>query len=151
MLKRRYEAIEEAQAYDQEVMAEKWIDGKEYTVAILNNEALPPIRMQTNHSFYNYEAKYVSDDTQYFCPCGLANDREERLKNLALKAFKLLGCSGWGRVDFMMDKQGNEYILEVNTQPGMTAHSLVPMSAAVLGISFEQLVLKILEASLSPC
>ena len=138
----------EAAALDSSVIAEQWISGAEYTVALLNGEVLPPIRLETDHSFYDYNAKYLADDTRYLCPCGLDQDREAELKELALTAFNSLGCSGWGRVDVMCDQAGNFQLLEVNTVPGMTDHSLVPMAAKAEGYSFDELVLKILDASL---
>lgn len=138
----------EAAALDSSVIAEQWISGAEYTVALLNGEVLPPIRLETEHSFYDYNAKYLADDTRYLCPCGLDQDREAELKELALAAFNSLGCSGWGRVDVMCDQAGNFQLLEVNTVPGMTDHSLVPMAAKAAGYSFDELVLKILDTSL---
>ncbi|MAZ69031.1 MAG: D-alanine--D-alanine ligase [Porticoccus sp.] len=138
----------EAAALDSSVIAEQWISGAEYTVALLNGEVLPPIRLETDHSFYDYNAKYLADDTRYLCPCGLDQDREAELKELALTAFNSLGCSGWGRVDVMCDQAGNFQLLEVNTVPGMTDHSLVPMAAKAEGYSFDELVLKILDTSL---
>lgn len=138
----------EAAAMDSSVIAEQWISGAEYTVAVLNGEVLPPIRLETDHSFYDYNAKYLADDTRYLCPCGLDQDREAELKELALAAFNSLGCSGWGRVDVMCDQAGNFQLLEVNTVPGMTDHSLVPMAAKAAGYSFDELVLKILDTSL---
>ena len=138
----------EAAALDSSVIAEQWISGAEYTVAVLNGEVLPPIKLETDHSFYDYNAKYLADDTRYLCPCGLDQDREAELKELALTAFNSLGCSGWGRVDVMCDQAGNFQLLEVNTVPGMTDHSLVPMAAKAEGYSFDELVLKILDTSL---
>jgi len=138
----------EAAALDSSVIAEQWISGAEYTVALLNGEVLPPIRLETDHSFYDYNAKYLADDTRYLCPCGLDQDREAELKELALAAFNSLGCSGWGRVDVMCDQDGEFQLLEVNTVPGMTDHSLVPMAAKAAGYSFDELVLKILDTSL---
>tara|TARA_R110002124_G_scaffold104335_3_gene254098 strand:- start:6326 stop:7252 length:927 start_codon:yes stop_codon:yes gene_type:complete len=138
----------EAAALDSSVIAEQWISGAEYTVALLNGEVLPPIRLETDHSFYDYNAKYLADDTRYLCPCGLDQDREAELKELALAAFNSLGCSGWGRVDVMCDQASNFQLLEVNTVPGMTDHSLVPMAAKAAGYSFDELVLKILDTSL---
>ncbi len=125
----------EAAALDSSVIAEQWISGAEYTVALLNGEVLPPIRLETDHSFYDYNAKYLADDTRYLCPCGLDRDREAELKALALAAFNSLGCSGWGRVDVMCDQTGAFQLLEVNTVPGMTDHSLVPMAAKAAGYS----------------
>ncbi len=133
--------------YDTSILAEQWIEGEEYTVAILNGRALPIIKLETDHTFYDYEAKYTSDDTRYIFPCGLSPEKENDLHILALKAFSALGCSGWGRVDFMMDKTGQAWLLEINTIPGMTNHSLVPMAAHHAGLSFDQLVLEILDTS----
>lgn len=141
-------AWREAVRYDSEVIAEQWIDGPEYTVAVLGEQVLPPIRLETDHEFYDYDAKYIADDTRYICPCGLDADREEALKQLAKQAFDSLGCCGWGRVDVMEDGRGQFMLLEVNTVPGMTSHSLVPMAAAAAGDDFDSLVLKILESSL---
>jgi D-alanine-D-alanine ligase len=141
------DAIAEAAHFDHEVLVERWIQGAEFTVAILGNEALPPIRLETPNSFYDYDAKYQANSTRYICPCGLDEDKESELKQLALKAFQVVGCSGWGRVDVMQDQQGRFYLLEVNTVPGMTDHSLVPMAARASGRSFEQLVGEILLAA----
>ena len=141
------DAIAEAEEFDAQVLVEKWIQGGEFTVAILNGEALPAIRLETPNSFYDYEAKYQSDSTRYLCPCGLEADREAQLRRLALDAFNLVGCSGWGRVDVMQDGDGRFYLLEVNTVPGMTDHSLVPMAAKAAGLSFAELVAEILLAA----
>ncbi|KJS10054.1 MAG: D-alanine--D-alanine ligase [Gammaproteobacteria bacterium BRH_c0] len=127
-----------------EVIAEAWLSGAEYTVAILDGEALPPIRLETDRGFYDYEAKYLANDTRYLCPCGLTPEREAEIKALALAAFHSVGCRGWGRVDVMLDGRGQFQLLEVNTVPGMTDHSLVPMAAKAAGMDFEQLVLAIL-------
>ncbi|VAW86433.1 D-alanine--D-alanine ligase [hydrothermal vent metagenome] len=140
-------AWQAAVQYDTSVLAEQWIEGDEYTVAVLNEKALPIIKLETDHIFYDYEAKYTSNDTQYIFPCGLSSQEESNLHVLALKAFSVLGCSGWGRVDFMVDKAGQAWLLEVNTIPGMTDHSLVPMAAHHAGLSFDQLVLAILDTS----
>jgi D-alanine-D-alanine ligase len=137
-----------ARVYDSSVIAERWIDGAEYTCAILGREALPLIRLETPHAFYDYEAKYRADTTRYHCPCGLSADTERQLQRLALDAFDAVGASGWGRVDLMVDRADRPYLLEINTVPGMTDHSLVPMAARVAGIDFESLVLRILETSL---
>lgn len=141
-------AVEFALQYDSDVIAEKWIEGEEYTVAILGGEALPLIRLQTNNSFYDYEAKYQSDETQYICPCGLSAEEEAYVQDVSIKAFSLLGCSDWGRVDVMRDADGKFYLLEANTVPGMTSHSLVPMAAAEKGLSFEELISDIFNLSL---
>ncbi len=138
------QAYEEATKHDSLVIAERGVMGGEYTVAILGDEALPIIRIVPATDFYDYEAKYLRDDTRYLCPCGLADAREQELRMQALEAFRVLGCRGWGRVDFLMDEQGNAFFLEVNTSPGMTDHSLVPMAARVAGLSYEQLVLRVL-------
>jgi D-alanine-D-alanine ligase len=133
--------------------AEPWITGAEYTVAILQGRALPAIRIETPGGFYDYEAKYLRNDTRYFCPSGLAAAAEENLAALALAAFEACGAEGWGRADFMMDGQGRALLLEINTVPGMTDHSLVPMAARAAGIDFDELVWRVLETSLvrTPC
>ena len=139
-------AYEFAAQYDSEIIAEKWVTGKEYTIVILGNKALPVIRLQPHqsHGFYDFEAKYNANDTQYLCPCGLSEEDEQALQALALRAFDMVGATGWGRIDAMRDEQGKFWLLEVNTVPGMTDHSLVPMAAKAAGLSFEQLVLTIL-------
>ncbi|NKN32363.1 D-alanine--D-alanine ligase [Marichromatium bheemlicum] len=141
-------AWREASAFDTLVLAERWIDGPEYTCAILGEEALPLIRLETPNVFYDYEAKYSADTTRYFCPCGLEPAREHALQSLALDAFEQAGASGWGRVDLMLDAAGNPFLLEINTVPGMTDHSLVPIAARAAGMDFERLVWRILETSL---
>ncbi|KGM27830.1 D-alanine--D-alanine ligase [Photorhabdus luminescens] len=138
-------ALEAAFRYDVDLLIEKWLYGPEYTVAILGDTALPSIRIQPAAVFYDYDAKYLSEETQYFCPSGLSDEKERQLVEMALKAYQSVGCSGWGRVDIMMDSDGGFYLLEVNTSPGMTGHSLVPMAARQAGLSFSQLVAKILE------
>lgn len=140
-------AVRQALHSDDVVLVEQWITGREYTVAILDGMALPAIRLETPHDFYDYEAKYKANTTRYHCPCGLDGAAEARLQKLALDAFNYAGTSGWGRVDVMEDKQGNFWLLEVNTVPGMTDHSLVPMAAKAAGIAFEALVWRILETS----
>jgi len=142
-------AFNTAAEFQGSVLVERLIVGAEYTVAILDGEALPPIKLETHHSFYDYDAKYIAEDTRYICPCGLSAENELELKLLALNAFNALGCRGWGRVDVMADAQQNFYLLEVNTAPGMTSHSLVPMAAKAIGLSFVQLVLTVLRASLA--
>ncbi|CFR22347.1 D-alanine--D-alanine ligase [Yersinia frederiksenii] len=137
-------ALVEAFRHDTDVLIEKWLSGPEFTVAILGEDVLPSIRIQAPGVFYDYEAKYLSDETQYFCPSGLSDALEQQLATLALQAYQALGCSGWGRVDVMQDSDGNFYLLEVNTSPGMTSHSLVPMAARQYGLSFSQLVARIL-------
>ena len=141
-------AMSTALRYDSEVIAEKWLAGEEYTVAVLGDVALPMIRLKTENQFYDYEAKYQSNDTQYLCPCGLSDDEEAEIQAIALKAFSVLGCSGWGRIDVMKDDDGQFYLLEANTVPGMTDHSLVPMAAVAAGMSFDSLVAEILRLSL---
>ena len=131
------------------VFAEPWITGGEYTVAILQGAALPSIRIETPRTFYDYEAKYFRDDTRYFCPSGLSAPAEAHLASLALAAFEAAGASGWGRADFMMDGAGRPLLLEINTIPGMTSHSLVPMAARALGIDFDELAWRVLETSLA--
>jgi len=131
--------------HDEEVLVEKWLSGPEFTVAVLGEEILPSIRIQPAGNFYDYEAKYLSDETQYFCPSGLEAEREAQLRDLVLKAWTVLGCRGWGRIDAMQDRDGHFYLLEANTSPGMTSHSLVPMAARQAGLSFSQLVVRILE------
>jgi len=142
-------ALEEAYAlavnYDRSVIAEKFIDGIELTGAILGAQALPLIRLETPRDFYDYDAKYLASDTRYLLPCGLPAAEERALQELCLAAFRALGCSGWGRVDLMLDADGKPYLLEVNTAPGMTDHSLVPMAARAAGLSYEDLCLRILE------
>lgn len=133
-----------ASNYDTSVIAEAWLSGQEYTIAVLNGRALPVIRLETDRVFYDYEAKYQSAETRYICPCGLSAGREQQLQELALKAFDSLGCRGWGRVDVMEDAQGDWQLLELNTVPGMTDHSLVPMAAKAAGLSFGDLVLEII-------
>jgi D-alanine-D-alanine ligase len=130
------------------VIAEKYIGGGEYTVGILGDKPLPIVRIVPKNEFYDYEAKYLRNDTQYLCPCGLSFEKEIQIQEEALLAFKAIGCRGWGRVDFLMDEDGNHYFLEVNTSPGMTDHSLVPMAAKAASIGFDELVIKILETTL---
>ncbi|SIT09539.1 D-alanine--D-alanine ligase [Neptunomonas antarctica] len=135
----------DACGYDQCVIAEKWITGAEFTVAILNDNALPAIRLETPNDFYDYEAKYQANDTRYLFDDTLSEEKATELLRLSEQAFQALGCKGWGRVDLMQDKAGQFYLLEVNTTPGMTDHSLVPMAAKQAGLSFEQLVVEILK------
>ncbi len=136
-----------AAAVDGCVFAESWISGREYTVALLQGEALPSIRIETPRAFYDYEAKYFRDDTRYLCPSGLSQPAERHLQSLALAAFAAAGGEGWGRADFMMDAAGRPLLLEVNTVPGMTSHSLVPMAARAADIDFDELVWRVLETS----
>ena len=128
-------------------LAEQFIDGPEYTASIVADEALPLIRIEAPQGNYDYQNKYFTNDTKYLCPCGLEPAEENRLKALALRAFHLLGCTGWGRVDLMLDAQRRPWLLEVNTSPGMTDHSLVPMAARAQGVSFEDLCVRILESA----
>jgi len=141
--------LEEAYAlavnYDPVVIAEKFIDGAELTAAILGERVLPIIRIETPREFYDYEAKYIANDTRYLIPCGVSEKKEKELQAICLEAFRALGCRGWGRVDLMLDKRGRPYLLEVNTSPGMTDHSLVPMAARAVGISYEDLCVQVLE------
>jgi len=133
--------------------AEPWITGAEYTVPILQGVALPSIRIETPRAFYDYEAKYLRDDTRYFCPSGLHAEGERHMASLALAAFEACGAEGWGRADFMTDASGRALLLEINTVPGMTSHSLVPMAARAAGIDFGELCWRVLETSFvrEPC
>ena len=143
------DAYKLAAQYKSSVLAERWIEGSEYTIAILGDEALPVIKLETPHAFYDYDAKYKSDNTRYLCPCGLSQSEEQQLQRLALSAYRALGASGWGRVDIMCGEDGTPWVIELNTVPGMTDHSLVPMAAKAAGLSFGELVIKILEFTLS--
>jgi len=145
------DAMTKATAHDAVVMAEKWITGREFTIVILNGQALPVIRLQppADVAFYDYEAKYNRNDVQYGIPSGLTADEEKRLQALSLRAFQAVGASGWGRIDAMQDEQGNFWLLEVNTVPGMTSHSLVPKAAQAVGYDFDQLCVAILEQTLT--
>lgn len=138
-------AYEEAARHDPLVIAEKGVMGGEYTVGIVGDEVLPIIKIEPATEWYDYEAKYNRDDTQYLCPCGLPEAKEMEIRKGALEAFRILGGRGWGRVDFLMDEEGNHYFLEVNTAPGMTDHSLVPMGARVAGMEYPALVRRVLE------
>ena len=140
-------AWEQALRYDPVVFAESLIPGAEYTVSILQGKALPSIRIETPRTFYDYEAKYLRNDTRYFCPSGLSGPAEEHLGRLALAAYEACGAEGWGRADFMMDRTGRPLLLEINTVPGMTDHSLVPMAARTAGMDFDELVWRVLETS----
>ncbi len=140
----------EARSCNSHVIAEQWIAGDEYTASILGEQALPLIRLQTSHQFYDYAAKYQSDDTQYLLPCGLDAITEQTLQTLSLRAFEAVGASGWGRVDLMYDANGQPWLIEVNTVPGMTSHSLVPMAAAAVGMDFNDLTWRILVQTLEP-
>jgi D-alanine-D-alanine ligase len=137
-------AYKKAKVFDACVIAEKLITGAEYSVTIVADKVLPPIKLETNNFFYDYEAKYISNETRYHCPCGLPPESEQDLKQLALAAYRGLGCKGWGRIDVMADGAGKFYLLEVNTIPGMTSHSLAPIAAKAAGLSFEELVVRIL-------
>jgi len=137
-------ALELAWKYNDEALIEHWIEGDEYTVAILGNQALPSIKIISDHDFYDYDSKYFSNKTEYLRPSDLSDQQEKNIQMIAMKAFNLTGASGWGRADFILDKDKNPYLLEINTVPGMTSHSLVPMAAKAAGMNFEQLVLKIL-------
>ena len=141
-------AVEYALKFDNTILIEEWLAGDELTVPVLDNQVLPAIRIVPEGEFYDYEAKYISDNTQYFCPAGLTPEREQALSTLVKRAYDAVGCRGWSRIDVMCDAKGNFRLVEVNTNPGMTSHSLFPKSAATVGISFEQLVVKILELSL---
>lgn len=143
------QAWSKASQYDSDVFAEQWIDGNEYTVAILSGQALPVIGLETQRAFYDYDAKYIANDTRYLLPSGLSNEQEMAAQQLASKAFSSLGCDGWGRADLMTSGDGQMWLLEVNTVPGMTDHSLVPMAAAAAGFDFNELVLRILATTLS--
>jgi D-alanine-D-alanine ligase len=138
-------ALEEAFRHDNDVLVEAFLSGGEYTVGIVGEHVLPSIQIKAASEFYDYEAKYISDDTEYFCPSGLSADREAELQQLVLAAWRALGCSGWGRVDVMADDEGRFHLLEINTSPGMTSHSLVPMAAKQAGMTFSQLVARIAE------
>jgi len=136
-----------AKKFHDTALAEQFIDGPEYTASILGDTALPLIRIEAPQGNYDYQNKYFTDDTQYHCPCGLPEAKEAELRALALRAFRLAGCTGWGRIDLLLDRGGNPYLLEVNTSPGMTGHSLVPMAARAAGLSYEDLCVRILESA----
>ena len=141
-------AIALAREYDENVIVEPAVTGNEYFAGILGDLVLPLIHIETPRRFYDYEAKYESDDTRYFCPCGLSPDVEKAMQDLSMEAFQALECSGWGRVDLIIDQSGKAWFLETNTAPGMTGHSLVPQAAEQIGIGFDELVWRILESSL---
>ncbi|MGR9090722.1 MAG: D-alanine--D-alanine ligase [Gammaproteobacteria bacterium] len=141
-------AVAHAMEFDDVILIEQWIDGGEYTMGIVDDEPLPIIKLETPHEFYDYDAKYVADTTRYLCPCGLSDVLLESVTSLAVDAFAALGASGWGRVDFMLDGEGYPWLIELNTVPGMTDHSLVPMAAAAAGMDFEELVVRILATSM---
>ncbi|KJV29936.1 D-alanine--D-alanine ligase [Aquitalea magnusonii] len=138
-------AFEEARKYDPLVLAERFVGGGEYTCAVIDGQAYPTIKIEPATEYYDYQAKYFRDDTVYRCPSGLSEEVEQRARALCLQAFQVLGGQGWGRVDFLMDEAGGIYLLEVNTNPGMTSHSLVPMAARAQGISYEDLCLNVLD------
>ncbi|GAB1615555.1 MULTISPECIES: D-alanine--D-alanine ligase [unclassified Pseudomonas] len=140
-------AWQDAAKYDSQVLVEQWIHGPEFTIAVLRGQVLPPIALGTPHVFYDYDAKYIANDTQYRIPCGLDSVKEQELIDLTARACDAIGIEGWGRLDVMQDEQGRFWLLEVNTAPGMTDHSLVPMAARAAGLDFQQLVLAILAAS----
>ena len=140
-------AWQDAACYDSQVLVEQWIAGPEYTIAVLRGQVLPPIGLGTPHTFYDYDAKYLADDTQYRIPCGLSAEKEAELKELTARACEAVGTQGWARTDVMQDASGQFWLLEVNTVPGMTDHSLVPMAARAAGLDFQQLVLAILADS----
>jgi D-alanine-D-alanine ligase len=140
-------AVDVARRYDELVLAEQFIDGIELTVAVLDGEALPIVRIEAPQGNYDYQNKYFGNDTKYHCPSGLPDAQERAIQKQVLAAFEVIGCSGWGRVDLMLDRRGGWWLLEVNTIPGMTDHSLVPMAARARGMSFEELVLRILESA----
>jgi D-alanine-D-alanine ligase len=141
------QAYRDAAQYDGSVLAEQWVTGQEYTAGILGDTVLPLIRLETPRVFYDYEAKYQSDSTRYLTPCGLDLEREHDMQQLSLAAFRSVGAEGWGRVDFMLDEAGEPWFIEVNTVPGLTDHSLVPMAAQATGMDFTRLVLHILDSS----
>jgi D-alanine-D-alanine ligase len=143
------QAWQEASRYDREVLAESWVYGAEYTAGIVAGTALPLIRLETPRGFYDYEAKYLADTTRYHCPCGLLGEVEAGLQELAMRAFLAVGASGWGRVDFFVDSEQRPWLIEVNTVPGMTDHSLVPLAARVHGWDLAELVWRILETSVA--
>ena len=136
-----------AKKFHDMALAEQFIDGPEFTASILGETALPLIRIEAPQGNYDYQNKYFTDDTKYHCPCGLPAAEEQALQALAVRAFRLVGCTGWGRVDLMLDRSGNPSLLEVNTSPGMTGHSLVPMAARQIGIAYEDLCVKVLEGA----
>ena len=142
-------AWQDAAQYDSQVLVEQWIHGPEFTIAVLRGQVLPPIALGTPHVFYDYDAKYIANDTQYRIPCGLDSVKEQELIDLTARACDAIGIEGWGRLDVMQDEQGRFWLLEVNTAPGMTDHSLVPMAARAAGLDFQQLVLAILAESVT--
>lgn len=142
------QAWQAAAKYDSHVFAEAWVHGGEYTAAILGRRPLPLIKLETDRAFYDYDAKYLLDDTRYLIPCGLSVELEQQFQSLAIRAFDAIGATGWGRVDILVDEQQRPFVIEVNTVPGMTGHSLVPMAAKAVGIEFDELVWQILAQTL---
>ena len=143
-------AWENALRYDDKVICERWMSGGDYTVGIIDGQALPAIRIETRREFYDYQAKYLDDDTRYLCPCGLPQKLEAELSALALQAFEAIGASGWGRVDILLDENRRPGLIDVNTVPGMTGHSLVPLAARHAGMDFDNLILRVLDTSMPP-
>jgi D-alanine-D-alanine ligase len=141
------DAIREAQRFDTEVLIEEFIQGREFTVALLNGRTLPMIELKTSHDFYDFDAKYQANDTQYICPCALDEASQDAINQLVLAGFAVLGAQGWGRMDVMLDQQNQPWLIELNTVPGMTEKSLVPKAAKQAGLSFEQLVVEILSGA----
>lgn len=142
------EACKEARKFSHTVMFEPWINGREFTVGIIGSEALPPVEIKVASNFYDYSAKYLSNDTSYFCPCDLSLEQKKELQDISLRAYQILGCRHFARADFILDQKNNFWLLEINTIPGLTDHSLVPKAAAAIGIDFPNLILKILEFTL---
>ena len=144
------EAFKNARQFDDRVLAEQWIEGCDYTLGIVGGVVFPLIKIETPHEIYDYDAKYIADTTRYICPSGLDADEEKVAAEVGLKAFNVLDGYGWGRIDFMRDDAGTMWVIELNTVPGMTDHSLVPMAARAMGVTFQELVLSILATSLEP-
>lgn len=142
------EAVSYAQQFDSEVLIEQWVSGREFTGAVLENQALPLIELKTTHDFYDFDAKYKANDTQYICPCQLEDGLEQEIQELVLQAFNVIGAQGWGRIDVMLDEANQPWLIELNTVPGMTDHSLVPMAAKVYGLPFQELVKTLLSTTL---
>lgn len=140
-------AVEYALTFDDTILIEEWLGGDEFSVPVLDGEVLPPVKIVPEGEFYDYEAKYISENTQYFCPAGLTAEQDAEMRSLVKQAYDIVGCRGWSRIDVMADSNGQFRLVEVNTTPGMTSHSLFPKSAKTVGYSFEQLVEKILELS----
>ncbi len=144
-----FKALKVGIEFDNEILVEQWVIGKEYTGAVLDDQVLPLIRLETSRDFYDYHAKYMSDDTLYHCPSGLSEELEQHYQSLILEAFQCLGAQAWGRVDFMCDASDKLWLIEINTVPGLTNHSLVPMAAQQNGIDFDELIVQIIKASLT--